>query len=41
MPTYLSVENLAIVFCLTLFMCAAAGLLATRKLRSANPADIF
>mgnify|MGYP004653013379 FL=1 len=41
MPTYLSVENLAIVFFLTLFMCAVAGLLATRKLRSANPADIF
>lgn len=41
MPTYLSAENLAIVFCLTLFMCAVAGLLATRKLRSANPADIF
>ncbi len=41
MPTYLTAANLAVVFALTLFMCAAAGLLATRRLRSANPADIF
>jgi len=41
MPTYLSVANLAIVFALSLVMCMTAGLLATRKLRAANPADIF
>lgn len=41
MPTRLNFENILIVFSLTLFMCAAAGLLATRRLRSANPADIF
>ena len=41
MPTYMSVESLLIVFGLSLSMCVAAGLLATRKLRNANPADIF
>ncbi|MDX8415616.1 ABC transporter permease DevC [Intestinicryptomonas porci] len=41
MPTYLTFTNLSIVFLLTVFMCASAGLLATRKLRAANPADIF
>lgn len=41
MPTELTLLNVSIVFCLTLFMCAIAGLLATRRLRSANPADIF
>lgn len=41
MPTYLTLTNLTIVFLLTLFMCTAAGLLATRRLRMANPADIF
>ena len=41
MPTYLTFTNLAIVFLLTLFMCSIAGLLATRRLRMANPADIF
>lgn len=41
MPTYMSVESLFIVFGLSLSMCVVAGLLATRKLRNANPADIF
>ena len=41
MPTYLTISNILIVFCLTVFMCSAAGMLATRKLRAANPADIF
>lgn len=41
MPAYLTAENLAIVFFLTLMMCIVAGLLATRRLRAANPADIF
>lgn len=41
MPTELTILNISIVFGLTLFMCAVAGLLATRRLRSANPADIF
>ncbi|MGD1920257.1 MAG: FtsX-like permease family protein [Pleurocapsa sp.] len=29
------------VFCLTLIMCGVAGAMATSKLRSADPADIF
>lgn len=41
MPTYMSAESLLIVFGLSLSMCVVAGLLATRKLRKANPADIF
>jgi len=41
MPTYLSISNLAIVLLLSLVMCITAGMLATRKLRYANPADIF
>lgn len=41
MPTYLSWEKALTVFGLTLLMCLVAGAFATRKLRSANPADIF
>lgn len=41
MPTYLTLEKILIVFGLTVFMCVFAGALATRKLRHANPADIF
>ncbi len=41
MPTYMSISSLVIVFALTVSMCVVAGLLATRKLRNANPADIF
>lgn len=41
MPTYMSGASLAVVFALTVSMCVIAGLLATRKLRKANPADIF
>ncbi len=41
MPTYMSVSDLLIVLALTLVMCMSAGMLATRKLRKANPADIF
>jgi len=41
MPTYFSWTNAAIVLGLTIVMCALAGALATRKLRHANPADIF
>jgi putative ABC transport system permease protein len=41
MPAYLTLANVAIVFGMTLFMCLLAGALATRKLRQANPADIF
>lgn len=41
MPTYLTWTNAVIVLVLTLVMCGVAGALATRKLRHANPADIF
>ena len=41
MPTYMSATSLLLVFALTVGMCVAAGLLATRKLRKANPAEIF
>ncbi|WP_269537952.1 ABC transporter permease DevC [Cerasicoccus fimbriatus] len=41
MPTYFQWDNAGIVLGLTIFMCMLAGALATRKLRHANPADIF
>ena len=41
MSTQLDLVNCAIIFLLTLLMCLAAGGLATRKLRAANPAEIF
>lgn len=41
MPTQMSLLNLSIILLLTVFMCVTAGLFATRKLRKANPADIF
>ncbi|WOO42531.1 ABC transporter permease DevC [Rubellicoccus peritrichatus] len=41
MPTYLNPLNCALVLGLTLLMCMTAGALATRKLRQANPAEIF
>ncbi len=41
MPTQLYAGNVATVFGLSLGMCLLAGGLATRKLRQANPADIF
>ena len=41
MPTQLYAVNVAAVFGLSLGMCLLAGGLATRKLRQANPADIF
>jgi putative ABC transport system permease protein len=41
MPAYLTCGNVALVFGLSLGMCLLAGALATRKLRRANPADIF
>jgi len=41
MPAELTCGNVALVFGLSLGMCLLAGALATRKLRRANPADIF
>lgn len=41
LPIYMSLLRLAGVFMLTLGMCCLSGGIATRKLRSADPADIF
>jgi putative ABC transport system permease protein len=41
MPTELTVPELAAVFVLAAVMCIVAGFLATRKLKTADPADIF
>jgi len=41
MPTRLYTDNVLEVFGLSVGMCLIAGALATRKLRQANPADIF
>ena len=40
-PTHLAVWDTMMVAGLTLVSCAIAGLLATRRLRAADPADIF
>jgi putative ABC transport system permease protein len=41
LPLAMSVERASMVFGLIFGMCAIAGLLAMRKLRDANPADMF
>lgn len=41
LPTRLTVPDTLIVFALTGIMCFTAGVLATRRLRAADPADIF
>lgn len=41
LPIYMSLLRLVGVFMLTLGMCCLSGGIATRKLRSADPADIF
>ncbi|NCD34889.1 MAG: FtsX-like permease family protein [Spartobacteria bacterium] len=41
MPTRLTVPDTLTVFCLTVLSCIIAGFLATRRLRAADPADIF
>ena len=41
LPIYMSFNIVATVFVLSLFMCVAAGVLALRRLRSADPADVF
>jgi putative ABC transport system permease protein len=40
-PTRLTLVDTAIVVAMATIMCLSAGLLATRRLRSADPADIF
>jgi putative ABC transport system permease protein len=41
LPIALSFEVAALVLSMTLIMCAASGWLALRKLRNAEPADLF
>jgi putative ABC transport system permease protein len=41
LPLLLTVPRAALVLVLTVLMCAASGVLTVRKLRSADPADLF
>ncbi|MDD5169506.1 MAG: FtsX-like permease family protein, partial [Syntrophales bacterium] len=41
MPTWLAVPEILAVFALAAVVCASAGFLATRKLKTADPADIY
>lgn len=41
LPISMTVNRLVLVFSLTVVMCMASGLIATRKLQSADPADNF
>jgi len=41
LPISMTVGRLVLVFVLTLVMCMASGIIATRKLQSADPADNF
>jgi putative ABC transport system permease protein len=41
LPLYMTLERVTTVLILTIIMCLASGAIATRKLRSADPADIF
>jgi putative ABC transport system permease protein len=41
LPIEMSVERGVAVLGLTIMMCAISGLIAVRKLRTADPAEIF
>ena len=41
LPLEMSVQSALGVFLLTVGMCAVSGILALRKLRAADPAEIF
>jgi len=41
LPVFMTFERSLSLFLLTLFMCCFSGLVATRKLREADPVDIF
>jgi putative ABC transport system permease protein len=41
LPLAMTLDRGTVVFCMIFAMCAVAGLLAMRKLRDANPADMF
>ena len=41
LPLYITQERALTVFLMTLAMCAVSGLLAVRKVRRLDPADVF
>jgi len=41
LPLYITWERALAVFCTTLLMCALSGLLAMRKVRKLDPAEVF
>lgn len=41
LPLFMTLSRAATVFCLTVVMCLLSGAIASRRLRSADPADIF
>jgi putative ABC transport system permease protein len=41
LPVHMTAQRSLFLFVLTIFMCCFAGLVATRKLREADPVDIF
>ncbi len=41
LPIYMKTSRAVLVFCLTLIMCIISGAIATRRLQSADPADMF
>ncbi len=41
LPLYITLGRAIAIFLLTLVMCTLSGMIATRKLQSADPADIF
>ena len=41
LPTRITLFDTMLVFCMAAIMCLIAGFLATRRLRSVDPADIF
>lgn len=41
LPMYLTVSRGVLILAITLVMCTISGVIATRKLQSADPADIF
>ncbi|WP_407882888.1 FtsX-like permease family protein, partial [Scytonema sp. NUACC26] len=41
LPVFMSGERAVMVLILTIMMCFISGAIAVRKLRSADPADIF
>jgi putative ABC transport system permease protein len=41
LPAYMTWERTTLVLALTIVMCVGSGVLAMRKVRLADPADIF